>query len=71
MNLTSIHEYVGPILASLSELRIWHCCELWHRLAAIALIQLLARELFFCLLSFLGLHQRHMEVPRIGVKLEW
>ena len=30
-NLTSIHEDVGSILASLSGLRIWHCCELWCR----------------------------------------
>ena len=31
-------------LALLSGLRIWHCCELWCRLAAIALIQSLAWE---------------------------
>ena len=27
--LTSIHEDMGLILASLSGLRIWHCHELW------------------------------------------
>ena len=31
-------------LASLSGLRIWHCCELWCRLVAIALILPLAWE---------------------------
>ena len=30
-NLTSIHEDVGSILASLSGLRIWHCRKLWCR----------------------------------------
>ena len=25
---------------------------------------------FVCLFVFLGLHQRHMEVPRLGVELE-
>ena len=25
---------------------------------------------FFCLLSFLGPHPRHMEVPRLGIQLE-
>ena len=30
-NLTRKNEVAGSILASLSELRIWHCCELWHR----------------------------------------
>ena len=29
MNSTSIHEDVGLSLASLSGLRIRHCCELW------------------------------------------
>ena len=33
-----------PSLASLNGLRIWRCHELWYRLAAIALIQPLARE---------------------------
>ena len=32
-------------LASISRVRIWHCSELWNRLAAAALIQLLAQEL--------------------------
>ena len=32
-------------LALLSGLRIWRCCELWHRLAVAALIQPLASEL--------------------------
>ena len=31
-------------LALLSGLRIWHCCELWRRLTATALIQPLAWE---------------------------
>ena len=31
-NLTSIHEDVDSILASISGLRIWHCRELWCRL---------------------------------------
>ena len=31
-------------LPSLSGLRIWCCCELWCRLAAVALIQPLAWE---------------------------
>ena len=34
-----------PSLASLSGLRIWHCCELWCRPAAAALIQPLAWEI--------------------------
>jgi len=33
--------------ASLSGLRIWHGCELWHRPAATALIQPLALELLY------------------------
>ena len=33
-----------PSLVSLSELRIWLCCELWCRLAAVALIGPLAWE---------------------------
>ena len=32
MNLTSIDEDAGLILASLTELGIWCCCELWCRL---------------------------------------
>ena len=32
-------------MASLSRLRIWHCCELWYRLAAAALIRPTAWEL--------------------------
>ena len=32
-------------LALLSGLRIWHCCELWHRPASVALTGPLAREL--------------------------
>ena len=31
-------------LALLSGLKIWHCCELWYRLAATVLIRPLARE---------------------------
>ena len=30
-NLTSNHEDEGSILALLSGLRVWHCCELWFR----------------------------------------
>ena len=33
-----------PSLALLSGLKIWHCCELWCRLAAAALIRPLAQE---------------------------
>ena len=32
MNLTSIHEHAGWILASLSEFRIQGCSEVWYRL---------------------------------------
>ena len=35
-------------LASISGLRIWHCCELWCRPAALAPIQPLAWELHIC-----------------------
>ena len=45
MNLTRIHEEVGWIRASLSGLRIQHCCKLWRRPAAAAVIQTLAWEL--------------------------
>ena len=31
MQLVSMRMWVGP-LALLSELGIWHCCELWRRL---------------------------------------
>ena len=44
MNLTSIHEDAGSVPALLSGLWIQHCCELWCRPVATALIQLLAWE---------------------------
>ena len=60
-NPTSIHKDVGLILASLSGLRIQHCCRLWCRwqhgldlallwlwLAATAPIQLLAWATSIC-----------------------
>ena len=43
-NPTSIREDWVPSLASLGELRIWCCCELWCRPAAITLIRPLAWE---------------------------
>jgi len=46
-NQIRIYKDAGSIcfLASLSGLRIWHCCEWWCRLAATALIQPLAWDL--------------------------
>ena len=45
MHLTSIQRIQVWSLAPLSGLRIWHCHELWCRLAAVALIRFLAWEL--------------------------
>ena len=45
MTTTSIHEDAVLSLALLSALKIWHCCELWHSVAAAVQIQALAWEL--------------------------
>ena len=47
MNRTSIHGHAVRSLASLSGLGILCCRELWCKLAAAALIQLLAQELLY------------------------
>ena len=39
VSLTGIHKDVGSTLVSLSGLGIWHCHELWCRLAAAGLIR--------------------------------
>ena len=45
MNLTSTLRRQVPSLASLSGLEIWHCHELWHRLAAAAPTRPLSLEI--------------------------
>ena len=73
-------------LASLSGLRIWRWCGCDIDLAAAAIVRPLAWELpyatgvaltriflfflFFIFCFILGLHRRHMEVPRLGVESE-
>ena len=44
MNLTKNHEVAVRSLALLSGLEIWHCCELWCRLADVAPTRPLAWE---------------------------
>ena len=46
-NPTGIHR--NGSLASLSELRIWHCLKLWHGLAAAVPTQPLAQELLYAM----------------------
>ena len=67
-NLTRIHEDVCSIPGLVWWVKVWHCCDLWCRLAAIALIWSLAWELPYA--SGMALKIKKKKKKRKEIKLQ-
>ena len=58
----------SPVVESVEKQNWTDICGLWATL--IFFVSFYLSLLFFCLLSFLGRHPWHVEVPRLGVEFE-